>query len=117
VQVPTITVPKRREPQDGSEVPGDVPRRPASGATQPVATRAAWSNLRNGTYSLVDQAVASGANFAAGVIIGRVCSKDDFGLYMLGLSVALLLTSVQDIFIATPYVVFSPRLRGVQHAQ
>jgi O-antigen/teichoic acid export membrane protein len=36
---------------------------------------------------------------------------------MLGLSIVLLLTSVQDMLIATPYMVFSPRLKGVQHVQ
>ncbi len=71
---------------------------------------------RRGTVALADQAVASITNFSAGIIIGRCCTKDEFGLYTLGLSVVLLLTSVQDMLIATPYMVFSPRLRGDDHA-
>ena len=71
---------------------------------------------RRGTVALADQAVASITNFSAGIIIGRCCTKDEFGLYMLGLSVVLLLTSVQDMLIATPYMVFSPRLKGNDHA-
>jgi len=71
---------------------------------------------RRGTVALADQAVASITNFSAGIIIGRCCTKDEFGLYTLGLSIVLLLTSVQDMLIATPYMVFSPRLKDNDHA-
>ncbi len=72
---------------------------------------------RRGGVALLDQAIASLTNFSAGVIIGRVCTKDEFGLYMLGLSLVLLLTSVQDMFVTTPYMVFSPRLQGEHRAR
>lgn len=72
--------------------------------------------ISQGFFSLADQAVASITNFATGVILARCCSKEEFGLYMLGFTVILLVTDVQTSLIATPYMVFAPRLKGGKHA-
>jgi O-antigen/teichoic acid export membrane protein len=66
--------------------------------------------------SLADQAVASGTSFVTGVIIARSCSKEEFGLYMLGFSLILLMTDFQTLLISTPYMVYAPRLKGRAHA-
>lgn len=71
---------------------------------------------RQGALSLVDQGVASGTNFLTGVIIARACSKEELGLYMLGFSLILLVTDLQTSLIATPYMIYSPRLKGSAHA-
>ena len=42
---------------------------------------------RKSLLSLVDQGVVSIANFATGVIIGRSCSEEQFGLYMLAFTI------------------------------
>lgn len=69
-----------------------------------------------GILSLADQAVASATNFLTGVIIARACSKEELGLYMLGFSLILFLTDLQTSLIATPYMIYSPRLKGCAHA-
>lgn len=66
--------------------------------------------------TLVDQCVVSGVNFATGVIIGRVCTKDQFGLYMLGLTVVGFAMTFQACLISTPYTIYSPRLEGAAYA-
>lgn len=66
----------------------------------------AWS------ASFADQALISAVNFATGVMIGRSCSKDEFGLYMLGFSAVLLVTDIQISLVSTPYMVYSPRMDG-----
>ena len=72
--------------------------------------------VSQGFLSLADQAVASITNFATGVIIARATSKDEFGLYMLGFTLILLVTDLQTSLIATPYMVYAPRLQGNDHA-
>jgi O-antigen/teichoic acid export membrane protein len=74
------------------------------------------SMFHQGIISLADQAVVSATNFATGVIIARTCSKEEFGLYMLGLSLILLVTDLQTSLISTPYMVYAPRLKGAAHA-
>lgn len=70
---------------------------------------------RKGVVTLADQAVASATNFLTGVIIGRACTKEQFGLYMLGFSIVLFVMSLQNSLISTPYMVYSPRLKGNEH--
>jgi O-antigen/teichoic acid export membrane protein len=72
--------------------------------------------LHQGFVSLADQAVASATNFVTGVIIARACSKEEFGLYMLGFSLILLITDFQTTLISIPYMVYAPRLNGRTHA-
>lgn len=72
--------------------------------------------LHQGFLSLTDQAVASITNFVTGVIIARSSSKEEFGLYMLGFSLIMLVTDLQTSLIATPYMVYAPRLKGRDHA-
>ena len=72
--------------------------------------------LHQGFFSLADQAVASATNFLTGIIIARSCSKEELGLYMLGFSVILLVNDLQTSLIATPYMIYAPRLKGRAHA-
>jgi O-antigen/teichoic acid export membrane protein len=65
--------------------------------------------LRGGV-ALSDQLVASATNFLTGVIIGRVCLQEEFGLYMLGFSIVLMAIRVQSALVTSPYIVFNPRL-------
>ena len=68
--------------------------------------------VRDWWYVLADQGVVSAANFFAGVIIGRSCSKEELGLYMLGFSIVLLVTDLQVSLVSTPYTVYSPHVKG-----
>lgn len=67
--------------------------------------------------SLSDQVAVSVTNFLTGVIIARACTKEEFGLYMLGFSVVVFATELQTSLILTPYMVYSPRLTGSMHAR
>src|ERR1700761_8877729 len=68
--------------------------------------------LNQGLFSLADQGVASITNFVTGVIIARATSKQEFGLYMLAFTLILTVTDIQTSLIATPYMVYGPRLKG-----
>jgi O-antigen/teichoic acid export membrane protein len=72
--------------------------------------------LHQSVICLADQGVASATNFLTGVIIARACSKEELGLYMLGFSVVLFMMDLQTSLITTPYMVYSPRLKGRAHA-
>jgi len=68
--------------------------------------------LHKGSFTLANQGVVSATNFLTGVAIGRFCTKDQFGLYMLGFSIILFVTDLQISLISTPYMIYSPRLKG-----
>lgn len=63
-------------------------------------------------FALADQAVISATNFTTGIIIGRTCTQQEFGLYMLGFSLVLLILNMQNSLISSPYTVYSAMLRG-----
>ena len=65
-----------------------------------------------GTITIIDQAVASATNFATSVIIGRACSKDELGFYMLGVYDHAVCDGMQQALILSPYIVFSARRPG-----
>jgi len=97
-----------------------VSARPRSRGTRWLHTGlglARSDTARKGVITLADQAVVSATNFLTGVIIGRTCAKEEFGLYMLGFSIILFVTNLQTSLISTPYMVYSPRLQGLDHAQ
>jgi O-antigen/teichoic acid export membrane protein len=93
-----------------SEPPGRWKRIPFASLFSPDTA------LNQGFLSLADQAVASITNFLTGIVIARSSSKEQFGLYMLGFSIVLLLTDLQTSVIAMPFTVFAPRLKGDAHA-
>jgi O-antigen/teichoic acid export membrane protein len=73
--------------------------------------------FRSETLAIIDQVVVSAANFLAGAIIGRVCTKDEFGLYMLGLSVVFVVMGPQTALVSQPYTILSPRLQTDERAR
>jgi O-antigen/teichoic acid export membrane protein len=68
--------------------------------------------MGKGAATIADQAVVSATNFVTSVLIGRVCSKDELGFYMLGFTIMLFSNGIQQALILSPYVVFSARLPG-----
>jgi len=76
----------------------------------------AIENAANGIGALGDQALVSLTNFSTGLIIARACSRDQFGYYIIGFSILLLLENIQISIISTPYTVYSQRLKGKLHA-
>jgi O-antigen/teichoic acid export membrane protein len=71
------------------------------------------SILRKQGATLINQGVVSASNFLTGIFIGRACSKDEFGLYILGFSIVLFVLDLQISLVSTPYMVYSPRLKGL----
>lgn len=62
---------------------------------------------RRSIPALFDQGVVSGTSFVASVMIGRLAGDEALGLYALGLSVTLLVSSVQESLVTVPYTFFS----------
>jgi O-antigen/teichoic acid export membrane protein len=64
--------------------------------------------LTEGFLSLVDQSLCSGTNFITAVLIGRACTKEEFGYYALGFALFVFLAGIQSSLLATPYTVLHP---------
>lgn len=95
----------------------ESPVAPAAGRALPFGlVLSPGTSLHQGIISLADQAVASATSFITGIIIARACTKDEMGLYMLGLSLIVMITNFQTSLITTPYMVYAPRLKGRAHA-
>ncbi len=60
--------------------------------------------------TLLDQGIFSLGSFAASIIIGRFCAREELGLYLLGFTLLYLIMDIQGAFITTPYTIFFPRL-------
>jgi O-antigen/teichoic acid export membrane protein len=63
-------------------------------------------------FSIADQIVASTTTFITGALIGRVCTKEEFGLYTVGFSLLTLSMTLQGSLISTPFMVRYPHLSG-----
>ena len=66
--------------------------------------------LHRGMLTLLDQVFVSLTNFSTGILIGRFCSKDELGFYMLGYSVVLFAVAFQQMLISSPFILIRPRL-------
>lgn len=65
--------------------------------------------LSSGGAALADQAVISAVSFLTGVLLMRVTSKPDYGMYVLFLNATLLMQSVQNAVITSPIMTVAPR--------
>ncbi len=73
--------------------------------------RSLWAkdSLRQGLLSLFDQAIVSGTNFATSVMIGRLCSQTEMGVYALGLSITYFARAIQEQLVSAPYTIYCNR--------
>lgn len=67
--------------------------------------------------SILDQALVSGTSFVTAVIVGRMTSVNELGLYYLILSIVVLASGVQEQVISGPYMVLSKRRSGAELAE
>ena len=67
--------------------------------------------------ALADQVVASATNFLTGMIIARACTKAEFGIYVLCFNIIMFILDIQTSLIASPYMVYSQRLKDTAHAR
>lgn len=65
--------------------------------------------LQKGTVALADQGIASATNLLTGAIIGRTCTKEQFGFYALGFSILFLMQHAQNSLVSLPYTIHAPR--------
>lgn len=94
---------------------GDAPRA-VSPLKKGVAALIAIAGSK-AALTIADQGIVSVANFATSIILGRMCSKEEFGLYLLGFSIVILAVNTQSSLISAAYTVFSPRMKGEEHAR
>lgn len=62
--------------------------------------------------SICDQAVVSGTSFVTSVLLGRLCGRDELGVYSLAMTLVLFVQGIQDQVICTPYMIFAGRRNG-----
>lgn len=66
--------------------------------------------FQNKYLALFDQGIVSALNFSMGIIIGRVCAREQFGLYLIGLTIINIVRNAQSMLISTPYMINNPGL-------
>lgn len=73
--------------------------------------RRLWAkdSLRQGMMSVFDQGIVSATNFATSVIIGRLCSQTEMGIYALGLSIVYFARAIQEQVVSAPYTIYCNR--------
>ena len=101
-------LPEPREPRASHY----APRRDANRVTRLMATTMARPAVRHGSLSLFDQAVVSGTSFVTSMIVGRLCSKEELGVFYLALTVVYLARGIQEQVVSAPYVIYHHRRRG-----
>jgi O-antigen/teichoic acid export membrane protein len=70
------------------------------------------AGVRLGMASIFDQAVVSATNFATTLIIARLCTKEDVGVYYLGWTLVLFIVAAQGNLISVPYTMYCRRREG-----
>lgn len=74
------------------------------------------SLFRKGMLTVLDQAIVSAANLATAILIGRLCSQEDLGVYSLALSIVVFARGVQENVVSAPYLVYCHRRSGDERA-
>lgn len=67
--------------------------------------------------ALADQVISSATNFLTGMIIARACTREEFGIYVLCFNIIMFILDIQTSLIASPYMVYSQRLKEAAHEQ
>ncbi len=67
------------------------------------------TQIRNGLLSIVSQGTISGTNFATAVIVGRLCGREELGVYYLAFSVISAIRIFQQNLVSAPYMVYWTR--------
>ncbi|MGA2797336.1 MAG: hypothetical protein ABSE63_07160 [Thermoguttaceae bacterium] len=70
------------------------------------------AGVRLGMASIFDQAVVSATNFATTLIIARLCTKADVGIYYLAWTLVLFIVAAQGNLISIPYTIYCRRREG-----
>lgn len=77
-----------------------------------------WARLKSNLFRpsliqagavITDQGFCSIANFLTGVLVARACSKSEYGIFILGLTILRFLTGLQNSLVSVPYTIQYPR--------
>lgn len=101
---PIAAQPKSDQPDSGNEG--------TSGSTKRFRDRLKGQSA----VALVDQAIASGANFATVVIVGRAAGADALGVYSLGFTLLMLVAAAQEALVSSPYTFYGHRVNESERA-
>lgn len=75
-------------------------------------------NILNGLFSttakksyvaLVDQGLVSVTNFCTGVLLARLCTKEEYGYYVLAFSLIIFWEGIRNSLVSSPLSVYLPR--------
>jgi O-antigen/teichoic acid export membrane protein len=61
--------------------------------------------LKQAYWTIGEQGLSSAVIFITGILLARSTSKDDFGMYILGLSIVMIAIGFQRAIITTPYAI------------
>jgi O-antigen/teichoic acid export membrane protein len=81
-------------------------RSTAEAVARRIAATVARPDMQKGVLSLFDQAIVSATSFATSVIIGRLCSKSELGLFYLALTIVYFAKGIQEQLVCAPYGVY-----------
>ena len=64
---------------------------------------------RTGILGIADQGVVSATNVITGIMLARLCSKGDYGLYVLAFSLIIMAININQSALIVPFIVQLPR--------
>jgi O-antigen/teichoic acid export membrane protein len=67
-------------------------------------------SARASYWAQIDQGIVSGISFLTTILIGRVASESELGLYSLAFTVMLFVANSHDSLVTTPYTIFGNRM-------
>lgn len=74
-----------------------------------LVSRLTGTGARQSLIAITDQTVVSGTRFAATILIGRIAGMEELGLYAIGFSIIILISTIQEALLMSPYSVLGAR--------
>lgn len=65
-----------------------------------------------GAFSIIDQGLVSATNFTTTLVLARLCSQAELGVYYLAWTVVLFIVALQNNLVSIPYTIYAPRREG-----
>ena len=91
-----------------SEGPVQIQGSSRGGGASAVIGTVSWSKATQIGLSLTDQVLAVGGMFLANILLARVQSKEEYGMFALSYSVYAFITGLHNAWILEPYSVYGP---------
>jgi O-antigen/teichoic acid export membrane protein len=89
-----------------------VPAGRLGGGVAQLLALASDSLLQKSALSVFDQGVVSGTSFLTSVILGRMGSREELGVYYLALSIVFFVRGIQEQLVSAPYMIYCGRRQG-----